>query len=331
MSEDRSPFSTHGFSVVVVRNFDGKWLAVKETRNRGWWLPAGLVDPGETFVDAAHRECLEESGIRIELKGILRVEHSVYGPTHARMRVVFFAMPIDELQIPKTIPDKESEEARWVTLDDLRRLAKGRPGLRGPELYEWGGYIEKGGMIAPLHFLCREDEPTPTPQLLSGRGNETIPRDLKSFISALERGDEASLKKAVLAGFNVNLVINDKSWTLLHLACKLNQENCVQILLLGGADIAASTHKNRNVIHFAAQSTPSTLVNVLIAAARLPNKLDLINQQDDEGNSPLHFAAASPGRAFLWEVLIENGADSNLRNQQGLKPADIASISQPGI
>ena len=27
----------------------GKWLAVKETKNRGWWIPGGAVDCGETF------------------------------------------------------------------------------------------------------------------------------------------------------------------------------------------------------------------------------------------------------------------------------------------
>ena len=111
MADSRSPFSTHGFSVVVVRNHDGRWLAVKETRNRGWWLPAGLVNEGETFFQAAHRECREEANVEIELKGILRVEHSVYGPTSARMRVVFYAVPVDDRQIPKDYPDKESEEA----------------------------------------------------------------------------------------------------------------------------------------------------------------------------------------------------------------------------
>ena len=52
------------------------------------------------------------------------------------MRVIFFAMPIDHNQVPKTISDKESEEARWVSLEDLKILAKKSPGLRGPELYE---------------------------------------------------------------------------------------------------------------------------------------------------------------------------------------------------
>ena len=49
-------------------------MAVLETKNRGWWLPGGRVDPGESFEKAALRETLEEAGIHVNLKGVLRVE-----------------------------------------------------------------------------------------------------------------------------------------------------------------------------------------------------------------------------------------------------------------
>ena len=31
--------------------------------DRGWWIPGGAVDAGETFDVAAHRECMEEAGV----------------------------------------------------------------------------------------------------------------------------------------------------------------------------------------------------------------------------------------------------------------------------
>jgi ADP-ribose pyrophosphatase YjhB (NUDIX family) len=40
-------------------------LAVNESRNRGWWIPGGAVDLNETFYDAAHRETMEEAGVKI--------------------------------------------------------------------------------------------------------------------------------------------------------------------------------------------------------------------------------------------------------------------------
>ena len=41
---DRIAFETHGFAVVVCRHPNGRLLAVKETKKRGWWLP--VSSPG---------------------------------------------------------------------------------------------------------------------------------------------------------------------------------------------------------------------------------------------------------------------------------------------
>lgn len=55
---ERKPYITHCFAVVVCRSVDGRWLAVREAHNRGWWLPAGAVEIGETFAQAAYRKAL---------------------------------------------------------------------------------------------------------------------------------------------------------------------------------------------------------------------------------------------------------------------------------
>ena len=95
MSSKRTVFKTYEFAIVIVRNHEGKYLAVNESRKRGWWVPGGGVDRGETFNEAAVRETKEEGGIDIDLKGILRVEHSPVGD-EARMRVIFYAEPKDK-------------------------------------------------------------------------------------------------------------------------------------------------------------------------------------------------------------------------------------------
>lgn len=316
------PFMTHNFSLVVCRHQDGRWLAVKETRNRGWWLPAGLVGQGESFTQAAHREVLEEAGIRVELKGVLRVEHSVYGPTQARMRVIFFAVPSDPTQPVKKKKDKESEEAAWVTLEDLKILAKGSPGLRGPELYEWGSYLEKGGIIAPIYFLCREDEKIHNDSSFF-KANGTPSSEIQAFITAIENLDEQGVRKILLASIECNLPINEKLWTPLHLGCYLQNEVIVFMILLAGGDPSAVTHKSRSVVHFAAQTSTKIMAMVLARLSKIGKKKGVINYQDSNGDTALHFAAIKTGNGPMWNLLVRHGADEKLKNSNGLTARDL--------
>jgi len=140
-----------GISLVICRNKAGKFLAVNEKNARGWYLPAGRVDPPENFYEAAIREAKEEASIDIEIKGILKHEYNIIdGGTFMRYRVIFYAEPKDDNQKVKTIPDKESLEARWVSMEELKKLGENPPFLRGTDLLHWGKYIENGGNIYPI-------------------------------------------------------------------------------------------------------------------------------------------------------------------------------------
>ena len=147
MASKRTCFKTYQFALVICRNpKDGRYLAVNETNDRGWWIPGGAVDAGESFYEAAVRECWEEASVKIAIKGVLRVEHSLQGGgDSARMRVIFYAEPIDDKQMPKKVPDSESLEARWVTVEEFTQIGK----IRGKELVHWGQYLNNGGQIFP--------------------------------------------------------------------------------------------------------------------------------------------------------------------------------------
>jgi len=123
----------------------------------------------------------------------------------------------------------------------------------------------------------------------------------------------------------VNLPINDKNWTPLHLACKLNHEEIVYMLLISNGDITINTHKERNVIHFAAQSTPAIMSMIMIRLFKYMNKLEIINQRDEFGDTPLHFAASMFAKSYIWDLLTQNGADPEIKNMSGRTPNDIAS------
>lgn len=64
---------THLVSVAaLVTNERGEILLVKSPW-RGWEYPGGLIEPGETFEEALHREVREESGVEIEITGFVGI------------------------------------------------------------------------------------------------------------------------------------------------------------------------------------------------------------------------------------------------------------------
>ncbi len=63
------------------------------------------------------------------------------------MRVIFYAEPttLEMSKMIKKVPDAESEEARWVTVQECIALDDSKPGLRSGELIQWAQYLEAGG------------------------------------------------------------------------------------------------------------------------------------------------------------------------------------------
>ena len=63
----------HFVSVAaLVTNELGQILLVKSPW-RGWEYPGGLIEPGETFQEALHREVREEAGVEIEITGFVGI------------------------------------------------------------------------------------------------------------------------------------------------------------------------------------------------------------------------------------------------------------------
>ena len=146
----RNPIPTWYFCLVVVRLKD-RFLLVQECKHgQRWYLPAGRVEPGETFVEAAVRETLEESGIPIVVEGILRIEHTPYPDGTARVRFIFVAHPLDETP-PKTTADEHSLGAAWFSLDELETLP-----LRGEHVHEMLEFVKNDAPIYPLKILTFE-------------------------------------------------------------------------------------------------------------------------------------------------------------------------------
>src|SRR5690606_21330959 len=72
----REPQPTWLFAVVAWQL--GHRCRVGQGRKHGqqWYLRAGRIEPGESFVEEALRETVEESGIPVAIDGVIRVEHT---------------------------------------------------------------------------------------------------------------------------------------------------------------------------------------------------------------------------------------------------------------
>lgn len=105
---------------VVVH--DGRLLVVRRGHDPGrgsWSVPGGRVEPGESPDAACAREVREETGLDVEVGGLLgRVERPAPdGATYV----------IDDLVCTVRGPDgptagDDADEARWVTRDELAAL-----------------------------------------------------------------------------------------------------------------------------------------------------------------------------------------------------------------
>ncbi|HEV8637644.1 MAG TPA: NUDIX hydrolase [Chloroflexota bacterium] len=114
-----------GVGVIIVR--DGRVLLVQRGRQPGrglWALPGGMVDLGETMRQAAAREALEETGLRVEVGDVYWVADGIVRDETGR--VEYHNAIVDFLA---TAPDGEpagaddAMDVRWVGPDDVEEMA----------------------------------------------------------------------------------------------------------------------------------------------------------------------------------------------------------------
>jgi phosphatase NudJ len=144
----RAPLPTYYFALVLVRRGHRFLLTQERKYGSTWSIPGGRVEANEGLAAAAVREVFEETGVPIQLDGILRVEHTPGEPS--RVRVLFTGSPIDDTA-PKATADDESLRAAYLTLDEIRALP-----LRGADLNALLESVVSGRQVFPLELLGHE-------------------------------------------------------------------------------------------------------------------------------------------------------------------------------
>jgi len=110
-----------GVGVLIER--DGEYLLIRRAADpdKGMWsVPGGLVEIGERVKDAAVREALEETGLRVEIVDRLGVVDKIVRDEVGRVRyhfiIVQFLARIVEGEV-RAMDD--ALEARWAGLSEL--------------------------------------------------------------------------------------------------------------------------------------------------------------------------------------------------------------------
>jgi len=110
---------------VVVRDAFGRLLMIERTDNGLWAIPGGAQDIGETTRQAAIREVREETGIEVDLTGIVGVysdpRHVIAyddGEVRQEFSIVFSASPVGG----QLSTSSESRRVHWVEPNQVGNL-----------------------------------------------------------------------------------------------------------------------------------------------------------------------------------------------------------------
>ncbi|MBD3359517.1 MAG: NUDIX domain-containing protein [Candidatus Buchananbacteria bacterium] len=148
-------FSQPFVVVGVIIEKDNKFLLVQEAAiEKGKWnQPAGWLDLKEDILAGARREAKEETGLDIEVKGLLGVyslvKYQQNKLIHA-LKFIFGAKPLtDNISFDKN----EILDVKWFTYDEIKNLDDQ---LRDLDIIKeiedyWAGRIYPLDVIKPLN------------------------------------------------------------------------------------------------------------------------------------------------------------------------------------
>src|SRR6266851_7472273 len=108
---------------VVVTNDAGEILLIRRSDNDNWALPGGAVDLGESLVQAAVRETMEESGIECQITGLSGIytdpAHVLLYTSNGEVRQEFSIVLTARATGGQPTPSSETSEVCWAAMSDL--------------------------------------------------------------------------------------------------------------------------------------------------------------------------------------------------------------------
>lgn len=147
-----------------------------------------------------------------------------------------------------------------------------------------------------------------------------------SSIVAFQSDNIQSIQTWLDKGTSIDTPIYDKN-TLLMIAAMHSREKIFNLAIEHKANLVIKNKNNETVLHWISYNNDTALLNDFIAAIGLDKIKNLINAQDVDGRTPLHYALISDKEnpAFI-ERIIQLGANPNIQDNEGNTPVHMAFL-----
>jgi 8-oxo-dGTP diphosphatase len=110
---------------AIIRSPMGKVLVGRRKATtwygNTWCLPGGYIEYEESFIDAAHREVREETGLEVRIQGIVNVVSNHLDDWHHTIVIVLLGDALTE----HCAPGDDLVELRWIDRDEHQLINYG--------------------------------------------------------------------------------------------------------------------------------------------------------------------------------------------------------------
>jgi ankyrin repeat protein len=121
---------------------------------------------------------------------------------------------------------------------------------------------------------------------------------------------------------------DQQGWTPLYMALRFGHINSIKILLDYGADITVQDRLGSSPLHIALDGGIDGAVQLLLDHRTHGNRINISlcisNVKDKQGQTPLHQAVIFDRYEDI-KILLDHGADINIKDRDGFTPFDMAN------
>ena len=110
-----------GVGVIVFRDHEVLLIQRNKEPNKGQWsIPGGRQMLGETAAEAARRELLEETGVKVDRLLLVDVVDAIIPDVEGKIKYHYTLVDyMGQLQSGECRPGDDAKEVRWVRLNEL--------------------------------------------------------------------------------------------------------------------------------------------------------------------------------------------------------------------